>query len=261
MDNRINKVILAIVAFFALFPLGYMVYSSFVDDPGRLERGFGLGHYSDIFSRSLIWRWGWNSFVVAFVTGILQTVISAAAAFSAVRSSLRLSRLFIHLMVLFMAVPGQLMVIFLYLEMVEFQLLDTLAAVILPGLSAPFGIFFLYKSLSSVPEDYFSSAEIDGAGPLRQFYHIVIPLMKPALMTLFLFVFTGYWNAFFWPLLVLNNPENYTISVGLATLQQQHLTDYGLLMAAGVLATLPIILIFLITEKYFEKGMMASGLK
>jgi multiple sugar transport system permease protein len=160
-----------------------------------------------------------------------------------------------------MMVPAQVIVVPLYLMMARFHLIDSLFALILPALAGPYGIFLMKQYLEGLPSDLEDAARIDGCSEWGVYRQVILPLSKPVLGVLAIFVFISNWNAFLWPLIVLNSPQRYTLTVGLATLQDKHLLDYGLLMAGASVAATPLIAVFLIFQKFAVKGITVGALK
>jgi multiple sugar transport system permease protein len=158
-------------------------------------------------------------------------------------------------------VPPVALVIPNYVIVASFGWLDSLAAVIVPGAAGAFGVFFLRQFFLSLPKELEEAALIDGAGRFRVFWQVILPLSKPALATLALLSFLTNWNDFLWPLYVLFSPEHLTLQPGLSTLQSAYQTDYATIAAGGVVASVPVLLLFLATQRFVVEGVSRSGLK
>ena len=143
----------------------------------------------------------------------------------------------------------------------DLHLLDSIPAISLPGIFSAFGTFLLRQAFISVPREFEEAARLDGAGALRIFFTIMLPLTAPSLAALTVLTALYSWNDLLWPLVITSSPENMTLPVGLATLQGQHGTDYPTLMAGSLLASLPLIVIFVLLQKQFFEGIASSGLK
>jgi multiple sugar transport system permease protein len=139
--------------------------------------------------------------------------------------------------------------------------LDTLWAVIVPGAAGAFGVFFMRQFFVSLPHELEEAALIDGASRLQIFLRIVLPLSKAPLATLAVLTFLVNWNDFLWPVYVLFSPENLTLPPGLAILQDAYTTKYNIIMAGGVVASIPVLIVFIISQKYVIRGVARSGLK
>ena len=156
--------------------------------------------------------------------------------------------------------PFQVTVIPVFLMFRSFKLVNTYWALVVPGLFSAYGVFLMRQVITPLPSELLDAAKIDGCGELGVYGRVVLPLIKPGLAVLGIFTFVGSWNNFFWPLIVLNNREMYTLPVGLPTLQAQW-TDYGLLMAGATLAALPTVIVFLVFQRYFLQGVTVGALK
>jgi multiple sugar transport system permease protein len=160
-----------------------------------------------------------------------------------------------------MMVPGQIVMLPLFLFMSKWNLIDSLWAVILPAMAAPFGIYMVRQYMDSIPNTLAQAAQMDGATDFQIFRHIYFPLSMPILATSGIFIFITQWNSFLWPLVTLNTEKFYTLTVGLSTLQDQQLMDYGLLMAGATLAAVPMVLVFIFFSRYMLEGMRQGAIK
>ncbi|UOQ50599.1 carbohydrate ABC transporter permease [Gracilibacillus caseinilyticus] len=160
-----------------------------------------------------------------------------------------------------MMLPGQVTMIPTYLLLNEMGLTNTMSGIILPGLIAAFNIFLIRQFMVTIPDDLIEAARLDGAGEFYIFTRIIIPLSMPILAVQVILTFIGAWNSFLWPLIVANDEALYTLSVGLALLQDQNVTNYGLQMAGSTFMVLPILIIFTIFQKYIIEGFNVSGIK
>jgi multiple sugar transport system permease protein len=165
------------------------------------------------------------------------------------------------LLLLTMMVPGQvtMMPVFLILKTLGF--LNSFVGLIIPGIASVFGIFMLRQFMQAIPEEILEAARIDGCSEYRIFFSIMLPLCRPVLATLAIFSFIGAWNEFFWPLVIMLREDMQTLPVALANLNGQFNTDWGLLMAGSVLVVVPVILVFLLAQKHYIKGIAAGGVK
>jgi len=140
-------------------------------------------------------------------------------------------------------------------------LLDSLWGIIVPNAMNPFGIFLLRQYMKSIPDEMIDAARVDGAGHFRIYWKVILPLSRPALAALAIFTIQFWWQAFFWPLIVINSPGKYTLPLGLALFQQQHRNTWDLIMAGSVLGALPLIIVFFVFQKQFVRGISLSGSK
>ncbi|HBC76901.1 MAG: hypothetical protein A2008_01760 [Candidatus Wallbacteria bacterium GWC2_49_35] len=262
--------ILSIWAVFTLFPIAYMLYTSLLRPEdiqiGSISlfsniRGLTSINYSDLFANSMIARWFVNSLIICVAVTFAQLIINGMAGYALAKKKFALNDLMFWSFVAVMMVPSQIVCIPVFIMVCDMSLIDTFWAVILPSLVSPFGVFMMRQYMQAVPDEILDSARIDGCSELGTFFRIVVPMSLPAFSTLGIFVFIANWNAFLWPLLVLFSEENYTLAVGLATLQGQHTIDYGLLMAGAAVSAIPIIIIFAFFSKYIIKGATEGAVK
>ncbi len=206
-------------------------------------------------------RWFANSVLVSGATSLLVVTVDALAAYGLARLNLPGKRWVFGLIVATLMVPGQILLTPVYLFLARLGWLDTYQALIVPAGAGAFGVFMLHQFFLSIPTDIEEAAMIDGCSRLRIFWQVVLPLSRPALATLGIFTFVGSWNDFLGPLVFLDSAEKYTLPVGVAIFQSSYYTEYGLTLAAGVICTLPILLVFLAFQRHIIQGIAMSGLK
>ena len=259
---------LGIAAAFALFPLLWMVSVSFMQPgaassypPPLLPADATLQNYRDLFARANMGGYLLNSLIVACgltVTSVLFNVM-AGYAFAKLQFSGR-DALFKALLTA-LVIPGQVAMMPLFLMLKAMGLVNTWAGVIVPGMAGVFGIFLVRQYARSIPDALLEAARIDGASELRIFILVVLPLLKPVLVTLAVFAFLGSWNDFMWPLIVLTDDALHTLPVALAGLSREHVQDSELMMAGSVVTVLPVLVLFLALQRQYMAGLMAGGVK
>ena len=143
----------------------------------------------------------------------------------------------------------------------EMGLVNSYAGVVIPGLASIFGIFLVRQYARSIPDELMEAARIDGAGEWRIFFRIVLPMLKPVLVTLAIFTFMGSWNDFMWPLIVLTDQTHQTLPVALASLSREHIQDVEMMMAGAVLTVTPVLLLFLVLQRYYIQGLLLGSVK
>ena len=206
-------------------------------------------------------RWLLNT-VVMSVSSMLLTCLTAAMAGYALAKKRFIGRgVVFSLVVCAMALPKQVILIPLLREMSSLGLYDTLWAVIFPIVGWPFGVFLLKQFAEGIPTEMTEACRIDGASEWRTFTDVMFPMIKPGVGACAIFTFINSWNDYFMQLIMLVSNKNMTISLGIATLQAESSTDYGLLMAGAALASVPIIIVFLVFQKYFTKGITMGAVK
>lgn len=206
-------------------------------------------------------RWLLNTIFMS-VSSMLLTCFSAAMAGYALAKKRFIGRkLIFTLIVCAMALPKQVILIPLLREMSAIHLYDKIWAVILPIVGWPFGVFLVKQFAEGIPNEMVEACRIDGASEWRTFTDVMFPMIKPGVGACAIFTFINSWNDYFMQLIMLTKNENLTISLGIATMQGENSTDYGLLMAGAVLASVPIITVFLIFQRYFTKGITIGAVK
>lgn len=258
---------LTLLAAAAAAPLLWMIAGSLLSRealetfPPDWRSGPTWVNYVHLFSQADMIRWLVNSTLVCVAVALGQMVLCSLAGFAFARGRFRGRRVLFALVVGTMMVPGQILLVPLYALVLEFRLLDSLWAVILPALASPFGIYLVRQYLLSLPQALEDAARLDGCGVWGVYRHLALPLAAPAIAIVGLFAFLTEWNAFLWPLMVLHSSRHFTATVGLATLQDQHLLDHGLVMAGATAAAIPAGLIFLLFQRRFVQGLRAGAIK
>jgi len=218
-------------------------------------------NYADAWMRVPFGRYFINSIIVSCSVTLGQVFTSALAAFAFARLDFPgRNRLFLGYLGTMM-IPGQVTMIPVFIVCKQLNLIDTYAALILPGLFSAYGTFMLRQFFLTIPKDLEEAAIIDGLNYWQIFIHVIVPLSKPALFTLGTFVFLGAWNDFMWPLIVTNADSMKTLPVGLAAFQGQYSTDWTLLMAGSVIVLTPVLLLYIVNQRFITKGFVMSGLK
>jgi len=206
-------------------------------------------------------RWLINSVLMSVLAMILTCITAAMAGYALAKKRFRGRVLIFSLIVCAMALPKQVILIPLIKEMASLHLMDSLWAVIFPTVGWPFGVFLMKQFSEGIPGEILEAARVDGSGELRTFSTIVVPMVKPGIGALAIFTFINSWNDYFMQLIMLSSGNNFTISLGIATLQSETSIDMGLLMAGAALASIPIIVVFLIFQKYFTQGITMGAVK
>jgi multiple sugar transport system permease protein len=212
-------------------------------------------------SQTPVFQWFFNSLLAATLQTVLILATASMAAYALARMQFPGRRLMTGIVLVTLFVPPVALVIPNYVIVAELGWLDSLTAVVVPGAAGAFGVFFLRQFFLSLPKELEEAALIDGASRLRVFLQVILPLSKPALATLALLSFLTNWNDFLWPLYVLFSPERLTLQPGLSTLNSAYSTDYATIMAGGVVASVPVLLLFVATQRFVVEGVSRSGLK
>ena len=250
------------------FPLLWMLSVSLMPageasafPPPLLPKHATLANYRELFGREGIGRYFFNSLVLASLATLLSLVFNATAgyAFAKLRFAGR-DRIFRTLLAA-LVIPAQVAMLPLFLMLKWLGLVNTYAGVIVPGMAGIFGIFLVRQYALTIPDELLEAARIDGASEARIFVSIVLPVLKPILVTLAIFTFLGTWNDFMWPLIVLTDQDLYTLPIALAVLSREHVQDNELMMAGSVLTVLPVLVLFLALQRYYIRGILLGSVK
>lgn len=196
-----------------------------------------------------------NTIVIACATTVLVLLVDSLAAFAFAKFEFPGRKLLFGLLLVFMMLPLQLAVLPQFILMSELGWVGMLKALVWPALSNAFGIFWLRQYIENgVPDELLDAARIDGAGFLRQYWNVALPMIRPAMSFLAIYAFVGAWNDYVWPLIVLTNPDHVTLQVELAQLNVGHNTDYSMVMAGVLMASLPLVIVFAVFARGFIAG-------
>lgn len=205
--------------------------------------------------------WMRNSLLVTLLVTLWHVFFDTLAGYAFAKKRFPLRNVFFWLIVSTLMIPPQVTLIPLYVITLRLGLHDNLLAVILPGTALTFGIFLMRQYIQTLPTELEDAAHIDGCSDFGVFRYIILPLCKPAIASLAIFTFVRVWNDFLWPLIALNRPQNYTLTVGVANLQGEFMTDWGVIFAGAALAALPMIVFFLLFQRYFLEGVRMGAIK
>lgn len=260
----INSFLLILGAFFVLLPLGVVLLTSFMPSnvlSKSASINWTLVNYKDAWQRGEFLLAFVNSTLVALAVTGLQIVTSALAGYALARLKFRGRQALLLVILATLVIPFQLLVIPIFLVLKWGHLINTYGALILPTAVSGFGIFLMRQYFQTIPVELEEAAAIDGANRWQILWRVMLPLSRPALVTLFLFTFIGEWNDLFKPLVFTTKPQLRTVQLALAEFQEQFTNNWPLLMAAVAIATIPVILLFLVGQRQFIRGIAATGIK
>lgn len=206
-------------------------------------------------------RWFYNSFFVAFIVVLGNLVFDSMAGYALARIRFRGNGIIFIAVVSMLMIPFQAIMLPVYILLKDMSLINTHWGMILPTIVSAMGVFLMRQAFSGIPEEIDEAALIDGASRWRMFWQIAMPMVKPNLLTLALISFMGSWNNFLLPLLVANKPQMWTLPLGIVMFQQQYYTNWPYLMAAAVMATIPIAILFLVFQRWFVQGISTTGIR
>lgn len=268
----IQKILLHVVIYAAamatIAPFLWMLSTSlkdlndiFVYPPRWLPSKFHFENFIRAFEAAPFGRYYLNSVFVAVTVTIGQLITCSMAAFAFARLKFWGRDALFLIFLATMMIPGQVTMIPSFMVLHWFGWIDSYKALIVPGLASAFGTFLLRQFFMTIPKELEEAAYIDGCSKFKVLWRIIVPLSRPALATLAIFTFMGVFNDFIWALIVLSSEDMRTVQLGLAIFRDRYLTEWDLMMAGSVTATLPILIVFFFAQKYFIKGITLSGLK
>ncbi len=270
--NNNKKNIIRIIEIFCIlvwvFPLVWLLITSLKLENEVITKTFSFfpshptfANYIKAFQSTNILRWLINSIIVSTLTMLFTLIADAPIAYAFAKIKFPGRGIIFWLVMAGMMIPPQVLIVPLYLQFNQMGLINTLAAVMLPRIALPIGIFILKQFFEGIPNALEEAAFIDGASRIRIFTQIIIPLGKSAIVTVVILSFINTWNDFLWPLIVINDTLKYTITVGIANFQGTHGTEYSLIMAGAVIASLPQFVFYFFFKKNIIEGIAMSGIK
>lgn len=257
-----------VLAFITIVPFIWMILTSFKDmgdifayPPKWLPERIQWNNYVRAFEAAPFGRYYLNSLFVASVVTLGQLITCSMAAYAFARLKFWGRDVLFYIFLGTMMIPYQVTMIPSFMVLYWLGWIDSYQAMIVPGLASAFGTFLLRQFFMTIPRELEEAAYIDGCSKFRVLWQIILPLSKPALATLAIFTFMGTFNDFIWALIVVNSEHLRTVQLGLAVFRDRYITDWDLLMAGSVMATMPILMVFFFAQKYFIKGITLSGIK
>lgn len=220
-----------------------------------------LAAYEKVFSKFPFVQTIGNSLFISIAYTLITLFSASMAAFAFAKIRFPKADLLLKIFLAAMMIPTQVTIIPLFVVMNKLSLINSYASVILPSIFRPFAVFLLVQQMRTIPNDYLDAASIDGASTFLVYRKVALPLCAPTLATLSITTFMESWNDYLWPLLMLTDKAKMTLPIALSTLNGQYATEYNVLMAGSLISMIPIILIYIFAQKYFQNGMMAGGIK
>jgi multiple sugar transport system permease protein len=231
---------------------------------GLLPQNPTLGNFAHVINTPEdvpIFRWLFNSLLVSSCTTGLVLTVTSLAAYALARLNLPGGRVLFALIIATLMIPGQILLVPMYLILTKLGWIDTPLALVVPAGASAFGVFLLHQFFKAVPREIEEAAELDGCSRFQTYWHVMLPQATPALATLAILTFIGSWNDFLGPLVYLDSIDKYTLPVGVALFQGSYLIEYGLTFAASVVCTTPILILFLLFQKQITQAVSLGGLK
>ncbi|MDO4765662.1 MAG: carbohydrate ABC transporter permease [Eubacteriales bacterium] len=260
--------ILSILTILFVFPFYWILTGAFKSTPDALKippqfwpANPTLENFTKLLVQNPAGQWLFNSVFISGATMILVCATSALAGYVLAKKRFHGQKLLFSIFIMSMALPKQVVLVPLVRMISWMDIHDNIWAVILPLVGWPFGVFLMKQFSENIPRELLESARIDGCNEFRTFYSIALPIIKPGLAALAIFTFINTWNDYFMQLVMLSARKNLTIALGVATLQAEFSTDYGLVMAGAALAAVPIVAVFLMFQKAFTQGITMGAVK
>lgn len=261
-------VLLSLLTILFVFPFYWIMTGAFKAQPATIvippqwwPADPTLENFEKLLIQNPAGRWLFNSIFIALVTMLLVCLTSSLAGYVLAKKRFYGQKILFSIFIAAMALPKQVVLVPL-VRIVNFMgIHDTLSAVILPLVGWPFGVFLMKQFSENIPGELLESAKIDGCGEIRTFASIAFPIVKPGFAALAIFTFINTWNDYFMQLVMLSSRDNLTVSLGVATMQAEMATNYGLIMAGAALAAVPIVAVFLIFQKSFTQGITMGAVK
>jgi sn-glycerol 3-phosphate transport system permease protein len=267
--GRVSRVIaLVLLAIVVLFPVYYTIAGSVMgpgdiasSPPSLFPHSLTFGNYRGVFHAIPLGRQYLNSAIVAVLITAAQLICAVLSAYAFVFLALPFARTFFAVFLLTLMVPWESIIIPNFLFMADHQLRNTYPALVLPFLAGGFGTFLLRQSFRTFPIELRDAATLDGASHGRFLFSILIPLSRPALASVGIFVFLSAWNQFFWPLLITDSPKMQTLQIGLASLNDAESANPGLILAGVTLALIPTALLVAFGQRFLIRGLTAGAIR
>lgn len=229
--------------------------------PKLIPGNYLLENYKNLSESIDILKAVFNSSAISIIFVFVSLIVCSTAGYAFAKYNFKGKNLIFGAFLLAMMVPYQATIIPLFQLFGSLDWINTFQGVIVPQICYPFAIFLFRQNMKGIPDSLLEAARIDGAGELFIFSRIVLPIMKPALAAVGIFLFTHQWNNFMWPLIVMTTQENYTLPVALATLAGLNSIDYGQLMLGTTISVIPVMVVFLILQKHFVSGILGGSVK
>ncbi|KPQ31949.1 MAG: putative chitobiose transport system permease protein [Phormidium sp. OSCR] len=268
-DSLLLYLLLSLIAVIMLFPLLWLLSTAlkspqenlFQLPPQWIPQHPTLENFSTVWNSQPFGRYLFNSSFVAICTVVCNLLFCSLAAYPLARLEFRGRRVIFASILATLAIPFQIIMVPLYVLTVQLRLNNTYLGIMFPYLAGAFGIFLLRQAFAAVPKELEEAARMDGCSELGIWGRIMLPAIRPALVTLAIFTFIGSWSDFLWPLIVLDRPELYTLPLGVAQLSGAFSLDWRLISAGAILSIVPVLVLFVLVQRYVISSHASSGIK
>jgi ABC-type glycerol-3-phosphate transport system permease component len=259
---------LVVISLVMLFPILWMIAASLKPDATIFDTNIffiplrpSLEAYRTVFEAAPIWTWLKNSLLICTLRTALETTLAVLAAFAFARFEFKGKKVLFYFILATMLLPPQAMILPMYITIDLFGFVNTFAGVIIPFAASGYCIFLLRQAFLKIPRELVESSEIDGCGPVKSLFYIYLPMSTSIITALAVILFTNSWNEYYWTWLVLSERSKFTMPVAATFFQNDLNIQYAPTMAVAALATLPILLLYIVAQKKFMEGLASSGLK
>ena len=259
--------IVGILAIIFMFPFYWIATGAFKPQsvtvqipPEWFPKNPTLENFSQL-AKSPLFSWTLNSFIIALSTMLVVCLVATMAGYVLAKKRFPGRNFIFWSLIAAMALPKQVVMIPLFTILSKLDWINTYQALVLPAAGWPFGVFLMKQFSQGIPNELLEAGKIDGCSELRSFWSIVIPMVKPGVGALAIFTFISAWNDYFMQLIIIRSEKMMTLPLGVALLQQEFTTNYGVIMAGAALASLPMIVVFIMFQKYFTQGITMGAVK
>lgn len=267
-QNLFVHAVLVVASLMAAFPLFWMVSMSFMPEaeanafPARLlPLDPTLANYRELFTYQHMGRYVFNSLLVSVLATVLSLIFNVTAGYAFARLEFKGRDKLFQTLLAALVIPAQLTMLPLFFLLKSLHLLNTYVGVVVPFMASLFGIFLVRQYALGLPVEMLQAARVDGANEWQVFRRIVLPNLRPILVTLGVFTFLAAWNDFLWPLIVVSDEEYYTLPVAVAALSQERIQDQGMMMAGATVTIVPVLLLFLALQRQYVRGLLSGSVK
>lgn len=267
-NGLLSNILLVVVMILVLFPFAWLLISSFKFEkdiitypPSILANRYTLDNYIKVWTTIPLFKYIVNTIIFAGGVVITSVFLDSLSGYAFARMNFKGKQFFFYFVLVTMMIPFQVFMIPLFLQMSKLNLIDSYVGLILPRMTSAFGIFLMRSFYVSLPKDLEESARIDGLGEFGIFLKIMMPLSKPAMLTLAIQTLMSNWNDLLYPLLLTTTSDKRTLPSGLALFSGQNISFYGPVMAGAVISMIPLLIVYIFAQKYFVQGVAMSGMK
>ena len=269
VGSAVLELVSILLAMIIFLPILWMACVSLKTDEASMPSAFQyfvppftVQNYTDVLTgRPQVVRWVLNSFGVAAIVTVLTTLLCAMASYAMAKLKFRYSKAMYIYFLIGLMVPGEATIVSLFVLANKLGMIDTYWGLILPSLAGSMNIIIMTSFLRGIPDDLIEAARIDGAGELSTFVNVILPLARTVMVTVSIFTFIGNWNSYLWPYLCAMSEDMFTLPVGIPTFISQFSVDKTVPMTVNMIASIPILVFFIIFEKQIVKGITLAGIK